>query len=104
MKTVSIIDKQPEGGTYPSDCCYCPGGISLYISSEVAEKLGITKAMPIGTTVNLQGVAIVTDASEYLDREGKDVSMGLRITDLGVTRKGSMSAAEAAKTLYPTAD
>jgi hypothetical protein len=106
MKLTSM-KREAEHGT--AECVPCcgeayPYGLQLYLSGDACEKLGISKALPPGTQVTIQAKAIVASASESLCPDGKDVSISLQITDLGVDKAGGMSAAAAAKTLYPDND
>lgn len=65
-----------------------PGGLCLYLDEDQCEALGISKALKAGTQITLQAKAIVTSATESLERDGddpgNDVSLSLQITDLGV--------------------
>lgn len=79
-----------------------PGGLCLYLDEDQCEALGISKALKAGTQVSISASAIVTSATESLERDGDDkgtdVSLSLQITDLGVTVQGVMR--NAAKELY----
>ncbi|WP_334157914.1 capsid staple protein [Oryzomicrobium sp.] len=79
-----------------------PGGLCLYLNEEQCEALGISKALKAGTQVSLQAKAVVTSATESLERDGDDkdadVSLSLQITDLGVTVQGVLR--NAAEVLY----
>ncbi|WP_369952275.1 capsid staple protein [Ralstonia syzygii] len=79
-----------------------PCGLCLYLDEEQCEALGIDKALKAGTQVTLQAKAIITSATESLERDGddkgSDVSLSLQITDLGVTVQGVLR--NAADVLY----
>ena len=64
-------------------------GLTLYLDEEQCEKLGISNALKAGTQVTLQASAIVTTATESLERDGDDkgtdINLSLQITDLGIT-------------------
>lgn len=87
------------GGWTPSNY---PGGLSLYLDEDQCEKLGISKALKAGTEIGITAKAVVTSATESLERDGddkgNDVSLSIQITDMGVKVAGVMR--DAAKELY----
>lgn len=87
------------GGWTPSNY---PGGLCLYIDEDQCEVLGLNKALKAGTEVSLSAKAIVTSATESLERDGDDkgtdVSLSLQITDMNVKVLGVVR--NAADTLY----
>lgn len=83
-----------------------PYGLCLYLDEEQCEALGIDKALKAGTQVTIQAKAIVTSATESLERDGDakgiDVSVSLQITDMGVTVQGVLR--NAAEMLYGSSE
>ncbi len=92
-----------------SEAAYCMSakygyGLTLHLDDDQCEALGIAKALKAGTQVTLQAVALVTSATESLERDGDDkgtdVSVSLQITELGLTTGSVLK--NAAKLLYGT--
>lgn len=84
-----------------------PYGLELYLHDEVMKALGITKPLPVGTTVTIEAKAIVTSTRESVedslnDQDGDkvDKSMSVQITDLGIEQTGEES--DPAEVLYST--
>lgn len=105
MKLISMKKEQDDNGAMT----YCRSekygyGLTLYLDEDQCEALGISKAVKAGTQVTLQAIAIVTSATEALERDGDDkgtdVSLSLQITELGLTTSGVLK--NAAKLLYDT--
>lgn len=103
MKLISMRKEQDDSGC--SDYCMSEKygyGLTLYLDEDQCEALGISKALKAGTQVMLQATAIVTSATESLERDGDDkgtdVSLSLQITELGVTVGGTLK--NAAEILY----
>ena len=105
---MKLISMQKEADDY-GDRPYCmPAkygyGLTLYLDEDQCEALGISKALNAGTQVTLQANAIVTSATETLERDGDDkgpdVSISLQITDLGLNAGGVLK--NAATLLYGT--
>ena len=102
MKLISMKVESNDG--LPNE--YCDRsygyGLSLYLNSEQCEALGISETIKPGTQVTLQAMAIITNASESIDREGDDagtdISLSLQITDLGIEAGAPLK--DAAKKLY----
>ena len=105
MKLTNMKKEQDGNGDMPSCRPEKYGyGLTLYLDEEQCEALGISKALKAGTQVTLQGIAIVTSATESLERDGEhmgtDVSLSLQITELGLTANGTLK--NAAQLLYGT--
>ena len=87
-----------------NECCESPYGygLNLYLNSEQCEALGISETIKPGTQVTLQAMAIITNASESIDRAGDDagtdISLSLQITDLGIETGATLK--DAANKLY----
>jgi len=81
-------------------------GLTLHLDEDQCESLGISKALKAGTQVTLQAIAIVTSATESLERDGDDkgtdVSICLQITDMGLTTGSTLK--NAANLLYGADD
>jgi hypothetical protein len=102
-----LIDMKLESDqSYPDMVC-CggsnyPSGLSIWLSEDQCEALGITKALKPGTEVSISAKAIVTTSSESLERDGddkgNDVSVSLQITELAATPGGVVRGA--AEVLY----
>lgn len=79
-----------------------PYGLTLCLNEDQCEALCISKALKAGTQVTLSAKAIVTSATESLERDGddkgNDVSLSIQITDLGMSVAGIVR--NAAKELY----
>lgn len=105
MKLISM-KKESTGNNEPLYCCSSKFGygLTLYLDEDQCETLGISKALKAGTQITLQALAIVTSATESLERDGDDkgtdVSISLQITDLGINA-GSV-VKNAANLLYST--
>jgi len=103
MKLTSMKKEQDDNGAMAYCCSEKFGyGLTLYLDEDQCEALGISKALKAGTQVTLQAVAIVTSATESLERDGDDkgtdVSLSLQITELGLTANGTLKNAD--KLLY----
>jgi hypothetical protein len=107
MKLVSMKKDSDDMG----EAAYCmPAkygyGLTLHLDEDQCELLGITKALKAGTQVTLQAMAVVTSATEALERDGDDkgtdVSVCLQITDMGLTTGGKLK--NAAELLYGADD
>ncbi len=105
MKLISMKKDQDDTGSM----AYCRSekygyGLALYLDEDQCESLGIAKALEAGTQVTLQAIALVTSATESLERDGDDkgtdVSVSLQITELGLTTGSVLK--NAAKLLYGT--
>lgn len=99
---MKLVSMKRESGD--SDCCdYGCGpsanygyGLQLYLDSDQCEALGIDKALAAGTKVTLQAMAIVTSATDSVSRDdGRDISLSIQITDLGIKEEGRLSNASA---------
>ena len=99
MKLVNMKSDTDDG----SSASY-PYGLCLYLSEDQCEALGISKALKPGTQLTISAKAIVTSATESLERDGddkgNDVSLNVQITDLGVQANGVVR--NAAAELYGT--
>lgn len=107
MKMISMKKDSDEMG----DAAYCMSakygyGLTLHLDEDQCESLGISKALKAGTQVTLQAMAVVTSATESLERDGDDkgtdVSICLQITDMGLTTGGKLK--NAAELLYGADD
>jgi len=94
-----------------NEAAYCMSakygyGLTLHLDDDQCEALGISKALKAGTQVTLQAIAIVTSATESLERDGDDkgtdVSICLQITDMGLTTGSTLK--NAANLLYGVDD
>lgn len=78
---------------------YC---LKLYLGEDECDKLGLKNALPPGTIVMVQAMAIVQSTTESVESDGddagNDISMSLQITDLGIEPQGT--ATDAASRLY----
>lgn len=101
---MKLISMKREASDNTLGCCSpmqdnYPYGLCLYLDEAQCEALGIDKALKAGTQVTLSAKAVVTSATESLERDGDDkgidVSLSLQITDLGVTVAGVMRNAAA---------
>jgi hypothetical protein len=83
-----------------------PGGLMLYIDEDQCEALGILKTMAAGSKVSISAIAVVTSATESLEKDGddagNDVRLQLQITDMSVSIAGVMN--NAANMLYGKGD
>lgn len=100
MALVSMKVDQDSGG----ECSPCSNeygyGMSLYLSKEQCEALGITEPLKAGQSVMIQARAFVMNATQSVEDDGDDkvpdVNMTLQITDLEVTpSKDSQAQASA---------
>ena len=107
MKMMSMKKESDDMG----DAAYCMSakygyGLTLHLDEDQCESLGISKALKAGTQVTLQAIAIVTSATESLERDGDDkgtdVSICLQITDMGLTTGSTLK--NAANLLYGVDD
>lgn len=107
MKMISMKKDSDDMG----DASYCMSakygyGLTLHLDEDQCESLGISKALKAGTQVTLQAIALVTSATEPLERDGDDkgtdVSICLQITDMGLTTGGKLK--NAAELLYGADD
>lgn len=98
-----LVNMKREGDEYEAMPSYSteayPYGLCLYLNEDQCEKLGISKALKPGTQVTISAKAVVTSATESLERDGddkgNDVSLSIQITDLGVSANGVMRNAAA---------
>ena len=107
MKLISMKKDSDDMG----EASYCMSakygyGLTPHLDEDQCESLGITKALKAGTQVTLQAIAVVTSATEYLERDGDDkgteVCICLQITDMGLTTGGKLK--NAANLLYGADD
>ena len=107
MKLISMKKDSDDMG----EAAYCMAakygyGLTLRLDEYQCESLGITKALKAGTQVTLQAIAVVTSATESLERDGDDkgteVCICLQITDMGLTTGGKLK--NAAELLYGADD
>lgn len=95
MKLTSM-KREDGGGEY---CCADMNrygyGLQINLDDDQCEALGIMKAVPVGTKVSLQAMAIVTRSGECLEADGKGVTVSLQITDMGMQTQGKASNAAA---------
>lgn len=100
MKLINM--KSDPESTEVYGCNQYGYGLTLCLNEDQCEALGISKALKAGTQVTLQANAIVTSATESLERDGDDkgtdVNLSLQITELGLTTNGTLR--NAANLLY----
>lgn len=79
-----------------------PCGLSLWLSPEQCERLGVLGAVAPGTAIRIEGQAIVTRSETSLDSDadsaGDDVCLTMQITDFGIEPMGVIP--NAAEKLY----
>lgn len=97
MKLVSM-KRDSEGDCWGPETNRFGYGLQLNLDDDQCEALGITKTVPVGTKVSLQGVAIVVRSGECLESDGKGVTVSMQITDLGMQMQGK--ASNAAQMIY----
>jgi hypothetical protein len=97
---MKLVSMKREGGD--NDCWDCgPSanygyGLQLYLDADQCEKLGINKALAAGTKVTIQAMAIISSATDSVARDdGRDISLSIQITDLGLKEEGKASNAAA---------
>lgn len=78
-------------------------GTEIYLDGEQTEQMGLKK-MAAGQVVSVKASGIVTRCAEEIDPEkddgGKDLSIGIQITDIEVRPVGPANALKAAEILY----
>ena len=105
MTSLNVAPDYPQGETAAN---YCP---MLYLSEEQCEALGVSGSIDAGTVIGMTIRAVVTRSTTSIDdpsegeTDDKDVSLCLSITDAEITAPPkATSSADAAKTLYGSAD
>jgi hypothetical protein len=86
-----------------SDLPRYPYGLCLDLDDETLQKLGITDMPAVGSTMKLMAIVRVTRISQYENQDGKDGSLGLQITDMGLDSDAAPAArsdAQIASSLY----
>lgn len=101
MKLTSMATAEDDYACCPSDNKY-GYGLTINISREQCEALGITKALTAGTVVRIDALAYVASSTSSVsdddDDNGTEVSMVLQITDMGLDT--SRTPADMAKRLF----
>lgn len=64
-----------------------PYGLVLNLDQETLTKLGLEKMPAVGTVMMIEAKVQVCSSSQYESMEGKNKSLSLQITDLGIEGK-----------------
>jgi hypothetical protein len=79
-------------------------GLSINLSDDQCEALGIKTPLAAGSVVSVQAIAVVVSATQSVDvdgdSDGPDVRMSLQITDMEIKGAGQPTQAETASLLY----
>lgn len=70
-----------------------PYGVSLNLSNDELEKLGITELPELGDEYAVVGIAKVTRASQSASTSGQDTSLELQLTHLKLTHENDTEEA-----------
>lgn len=62
-----------------------PGGLCLYLCEDELEKLGLKEPLSVGTKCNIEARGVVVGTSDNESIGGRDVSMRIQITALGLS-------------------
>jgi hypothetical protein len=73
----TISHEDSEGPSYPYGLC-------INLDKEQLEKLGITALPKVGTEMMLHAKVYVKSTSAYETSGGKDMTIGLQITDMEI--------------------
>jgi hypothetical protein len=88
---MAMISMKIEGNgeseeMYPEELC-------IELEAEQLEKLGISAAMRLGTTVTITARAYVKETSATMVEGGVEPAVELQITDMSIDAGGGMGAA-----------
>lgn len=82
MKQKAEREEMP--GEVETDEPKYPYGLCINLDKEQLEKLGITALPQVGATMMIMAKAYVKSTSAYETQGGKDMSIGLQITDMEI--------------------
>lgn len=77
----------------PNEAPAYPWGLRLDLEDATLKKLGIESPPAVGTKMMLTAMAEVTSASQRENQDGKDVCVGLQITDMALKAESKPSGA-----------
>lgn len=63
-----------------------PYGSRMEMNKDMMEGMGMT-GMEVGDMVEVHGYAMISSKSEYSDEDGSEMSMGIQMTEMSVSRK-----------------
>jgi len=99
MKQQAKREEMP--GEYEKDEPQYPYGLCINLSKEDLEKLGITSLPKVGSEMMITAKAFVKSTSEYdTQGAGKEMSVSLQITDMGLGQTDEAQNNDRASKLY----
>lgn len=93
----SAEEKAEMAAAVPNENPY-PYGLVIRANEDVMEKLNLDEPLPVGTSCRIEAIGVVTETTDNESIGGKNVSMSIQITSMGIApQKAGKSAAN---TLY----